>query len=214
MGAILFSPPSDRASTRASRSQEAAPRRLPTTTFHLVAVAPSLSPRHRISRQGPSCGFGSQSWRWAKSQRWPVIREWQNLMWLSALPQPSQTEGSGPPQQDTPVQETSSSFRLRTMRQTRLSQDLMAAGADLDRVFILGPATDEGGERLFDLNRDLSRLKAQMDAIGGASLIIIDPITAYLGKKDATITAMFRASWLNLHNWRSPPTPASWPSVT
>ena len=37
---------------------------------------------------------------------------------------------------------------------------------------------------MFDLNYDLSRLRTQIDAIGGVSFII-DPITAYLGKKDA-----------------------------
>jgi hypothetical protein len=60
---------------------------------------------------------------------------------------------------------------------------LLAAEADRNEVFIHGPATGPAGERLSDLDQDLSRLKAQMD--GGVSLIIIDPITAYLGKKDA-----------------------------
>ena len=62
---------------------------------------------------------------------------------------------------------------------------LLAAEADRNEVFIHGPATGPAGERLSDLDQDLSRLKAQMDALGGVSLIIIDPITAYLGKKDA-----------------------------
>jgi putative DNA primase/helicase len=58
---------------------------------------------------------------------------------------------------------------------------LIAAGADLDKVFILADARD----RLFDLTKDVARLRGKMEAIGGASLVIIDPITAYLGKADA-----------------------------
>ena len=49
------------------------------------------------------------------------------------------------------------------------------------------------GSRLFDLNRDLAQLNAQIDAIGGVSLIVIDPITAYLGKKDANKMGDVRA---------------------
>lgn len=62
---------------------------------------------------------------------------------------------------------------------------LIAANADLNNVFINGPATGSAGERLFDLDQDLSRLKAQLDALGDVALIIIDPVTAFLGKKDA-----------------------------
>src|SRR5262249_22496887 len=62
---------------------------------------------------------------------------------------------------------------------------LMAAEADRNKVFIHGPATGPSGEGVYDLDQDLAPLKAQMDALGGVSLIIIDPITAYLGKKDA-----------------------------
>ena len=58
---------------------------------------------------------------------------------------------------------------------------LIAAGADLEKVFILADARD----RLFDLTKDVARLGDKMEAIGGASLVIIDPITAYLGKADA-----------------------------
>jgi RecA-family ATPase len=45
---------------------------------------------------------------------------------------------------------------------------------------------------VFDLNYDLSRLRTQIDAIGGVTLIIIDPITAYLGKKDTNNNADVR----------------------
>lgn len=62
---------------------------------------------------------------------------------------------------------------------------LLAAGADLEKVYILCAARDDSGGRLFDLNHDVHQLEKQLEAIGGAHLIIIDPITAYLGKADA-----------------------------
>jgi Zn-dependent peptidase ImmA (M78 family) len=61
----------------------------------------------------------------------------------------------------------------------------MAANADLEKVYILDTQPNEKGVRLFDLNSDLDRLAATIGKIGGTSLIIIDPITAYLGKADA-----------------------------
>lgn len=76
---------------------------------------------------------------------------------------------------------------------------LEAAGADLSRVFILdavidGPVTSGNeGRRSFSLGSDLSRLKVMLEEIGGAALIIIDPITAYLGAADSHKNAEIRA---------------------
>ena len=79
---------------------------------------------------------------------------------------------------------------------------LMAAGADRSNVLIVRALTRDGGERLFDLNQDLAQLEAQMDAVGGVSLIIIDPITAYLGKKDANKMGDVRGIMAQLGNSR------------
>ena len=76
---------------------------------------------------------------------------------------------------------------------------LEAAGADLSRVFILDAVVDgyrsDGSEvqRGFNLKTDLIRLGNMLDEIGGAALIVIDPITAYLGETDSHKNAEIRA---------------------
>lgn len=76
---------------------------------------------------------------------------------------------------------------------------LEAAGADLSMVFILDAVIDgyraDGSEaqRGFNLKTDLIRLGNMLDEIGGAALIVIDPITAYLGETDSHKNAEIRA---------------------
>lgn len=76
---------------------------------------------------------------------------------------------------------------------------LEAAGADLSRVFILDAVVDgyraDGSEvqRGFNLKTDLFRLGNMLEEIGGAALIVIDPITAYLGETDSHKNAEIRA---------------------
>jgi KaiC/GvpD/RAD55 family RecA-like ATPase len=76
---------------------------------------------------------------------------------------------------------------------------LEAAGADLSRVFILDAVVEsfnaEGGEikRAFNLKTDLNRLGKMLEEIGGAAMIVIDPITAYLGEADSHKNAEIRA---------------------
>lgn len=76
---------------------------------------------------------------------------------------------------------------------------LEAAGADLVRVFVVDAVADgtfaDGGEirRGFNLKSDLSQLGATLEEIGGAALIVIDPITAYLGMVDSHKNAEVRA---------------------
>lgn len=58
---------------------------------------------------------------------------------------------------------------------------LMAAGADLDRIATLLLERDEDGEVLpLTLPRDLDRIKAAAEAVN-ALLVIVDPLTAFLG---------------------------------
>lgn len=61
---------------------------------------------------------------------------------------------------------------------------LVAAGADLDRVLVVPSVTDGDGKRVFDLKRDVAKLEDAIEQIGGCTLVIIDPITSYLGKAD------------------------------
>lgn len=76
---------------------------------------------------------------------------------------------------------------------------LEVAGANLSRVYILGAIVAgtlaDGNEirRGFDLKMDLTRLGAMVEEIGGATLIVIDPITAYLGTTDSHKNADIRA---------------------
>ncbi|KVN27337.1 topoisomerase [Burkholderia pyrrocinia] len=54
---------------------------------------------------------------------------------------------------------------------------LMAAGADLKRVFFVESITDEAGEvQPFDPSRDVPILAQRIEQIGGASMLVVDPI--------------------------------------
>jgi len=56
---------------------------------------------------------------------------------------------------------------------------LIAAGADLHRVFIMqGRINDQGELEPFDPSRDCDLLALELERIGGAGLIMIDPIVA------------------------------------
>jgi putative DNA primase/helicase len=72
---------------------------------------------------------------------------------------------------------------------------LMAAGADLRRVHLLTAVRVDGskGRRTFDLGVDIELLAQKLSAIGDVRLIIIDPISSYLGTKvDSHINAAVR----------------------
>lgn len=69
----------------------------------------------------------------------------------------------------------------------------MAAGADRDRVHIVEGVADRE-ERGFSLQKDLNALAKMIKEIGDVVLVIIDPITAYLGENiDSHRTADVRA---------------------
>jgi DNA polymerase I-like protein with 3'-5' exonuclease and polymerase domains len=58
---------------------------------------------------------------------------------------------------------------------------LIAAGADLRRITILKMMRDAGKERMFSLISDLHALRLKVLELGGVVLIVVDPISAYLG---------------------------------
>ncbi len=70
---------------------------------------------------------------------------------------------------------------------------LEAAGADIDRVFVLDAVGEGKKQRSFNLAEDLQKLEALLSEIGDVALVIIDPITAYLGGADSHKTADIRA---------------------
>jgi AAA domain len=59
---------------------------------------------------------------------------------------------------------------------------LAAAGADLERVHIVGMSKNPNGtKRMFNLATDLSLLRRKMEELGDVVLVVIDPVSAYLG---------------------------------
>jgi RecA-family ATPase len=63
---------------------------------------------------------------------------------------------------------------------------LMAAGANLDRVHIVASATkpDGTGRKTFSLKTDVDLLEGKAKEIADVRLIIVDPISAYMGGSD------------------------------
>jgi putative DNA primase/helicase len=57
----------------------------------------------------------------------------------------------------------------------------VAAGANLDRVIILKMVRQGEGKRMFSLVTDLALLRQKIEEVGGVVLIVIDPMSAYLG---------------------------------
>jgi putative DNA primase/helicase len=64
---------------------------------------------------------------------------------------------------------------------------LIAAGADLERVHIVSAVLQEDGKghRTFNLQADLALLESKIREIGNLALVIIDPISSYMGKIDS-----------------------------
>jgi putative DNA primase/helicase len=72
---------------------------------------------------------------------------------------------------------------------------LLAAGADRGRVEIVTAVRFGGGSgrRAFNLQTDLELLERKIAEIGGAHLILIDPVSAYIGPKvDTHVNAAVR----------------------
>ena len=61
---------------------------------------------------------------------------------------------------------------------------LEVAGADLDRIHYVSMVKEKKGghKRGFDLTQDIERLETKIIEIGNVVMVIIDPVSAYLGK--------------------------------
>ena len=70
---------------------------------------------------------------------------------------------------------------------------LEVAGADLRRVHVMEAAVQDGKERSFNLQMDLESLRVTLAGIGDVALVIIDPITSYMGHVDSHRTTDVRA---------------------
>ena len=62
---------------------------------------------------------------------------------------------------------------------------LTAAGANLDRIHIVSAVGNEKSRRGFDLKADLDELEKKIAEIGDVVLIVIDPISSYMGRTDS-----------------------------
>ena len=64
---------------------------------------------------------------------------------------------------------------------------LIAAGADLNRVHVVSAVCNVDGKRrrAVNLQSDLELIEKEIAAIGDVALIIIDPVSSYLGKTDS-----------------------------
>lgn len=63
---------------------------------------------------------------------------------------------------------------------------LLAAGADMTRVFVIRSVSDENQRRRgFNLQADLEKLEAEIKARDNIRLVIFDPISSYLGRIDS-----------------------------
>lgn len=70
---------------------------------------------------------------------------------------------------------------------------LLAAGTDLERAFFVGDARDGAEVRSFDPATDIPALAVEADAIGGAALIVVDPIVSAVAGDSHKNTEVRRA---------------------
>jgi putative DNA primase/helicase len=71
---------------------------------------------------------------------------------------------------------------------------LIAAGADMSRVFVIRSVRDvDQRRRGFNLQADLEMLGAEIDRRSDVRLVIFDPVTSYLGKVDSHNNSDVRA---------------------
>ena len=78
---------------------------------------------------------------------------------------------------------------------------LEAAGADLRGVTIIGRVADAGRRRTFSLQSDLDRLDQVLQDRPHNKILMIDPVTAYLGEIDSHRTTDVRSALTPLEEW-------------
>jgi putative DNA primase/helicase len=59
---------------------------------------------------------------------------------------------------------------------------LEVAGANLERIYVIAATRENNSERTFDLTTDIDKLRKLITVISDVALIIIDPVSAYMGK--------------------------------
>jgi AAA domain len=75
-----------------------------------------------------------------------------------------------------------------------LSPRLHAVGADMSRIFTIRSVRDDNlARRTFNLQADLVRLETEIEKRGDVRLVVIDPVSSYLGRVDSHRNAEVRA---------------------
>ena len=69
---------------------------------------------------------------------------------------------------------------------------LMAVGADLNRVHLVSAVRHPKGRRNFSLQTDIQLLEQKITEVGDVALVIIDPVSSYLGATDSHKNAEVR----------------------
>jgi putative DNA primase/helicase len=62
---------------------------------------------------------------------------------------------------------------------------LIAAGADLRRIHIISAVGSANGHKGFDFKADIGLLEQKIVEIGDVALVVVDPISSYMGKTDS-----------------------------
>jgi putative DNA primase/helicase len=70
---------------------------------------------------------------------------------------------------------------------------LQAVGANREKIGIFSTVNRKGKEKFFDLSKDIDLLEKSLEEYKDISLIIVDPITAFLGDTDSHVNAEVRA---------------------
>jgi putative DNA primase/helicase len=86
-----------------------------------------------------------------------------------------------PCSEGTAVQGSVVWFNAEDAQEDTIVPRLVAAGADLKRVHFVNSVRVDGKEKSFSLVTDLPLLRAKIEEIGDVALVIIDPMSAYLG---------------------------------
>ena len=72
---------------------------------------------------------------------------------------------------------------------------LKAVSADLENIHIVHAVKlGKGKERAFDLTRDVEQLRYTLNSIENVRLVVVDPVSAYLGKTDSHRNSEVRAA--------------------
>lgn len=112
------------------------------------------------------------------------------------------TSGGFFPLEKTPCQKGSAILiSAEDSLETTIAPRLRAADADISRVYVVEAVQDETRKRPFNLQTDLVKLEPIVKEMSDVRILVVDPITAYLGNIDSHKNADIRALMLLLSDF-------------